>query len=533
MRKPEHGERATSFIAEHSRASALVLLFVFAVNCAISVYNDTVTYDEPGHVEFGTWLLNGTLVHCKDQKMPITALNALPGVVAHALGLSFSDKNLLWLSRLPTTCFALLVGYFVFLWSSRLYGARGGLFSLLLFVFCPTTIAHARMATTDMYCAGFSLLAVYSFLRYIETPSLSRLLIAGALMGLSQLTKHTALLLFPVLLVTFCVRRWARPDSTAGPRQPRLLALHALTYVIIVWGVINAGYGLKFNFATVGQDAEWLQANTEFAPAPDQHYDSPLANVPIPLPRAYVEAFMLGQFFNKMGKGHGPIYLMGKLSERGWWYYFPIAFALKTPLPTLGILLLALFVSVRSKRLSLSSDESVLLLFAVVVFTFFSFFCSAQIGIRYLLPILPFLYVFAGQIAIFTPHVWTRGYAACVGLLSLWLPISVLSYFPHYISYFNEFCWNRLLLYQSLSDSNLQWDQDGEYLRRYLEGHPKPIAVNPATPSTGTVIVDTNRLTGVTGDLETYRWLREGYTPVSSAAYSWLVYEIPDAHPKQ
>jgi len=521
---------ATSLVTERSGVTAALLLVLFALNCAISVYDDTVTYDEPGHLEIGSWLLGGSVDHCRDQKMPITALNALPGAWVKALGLSLSDKNLLWISRLPTVCFAVVVGYFVFEWSRKLYGGRGGLFSLLLFVFCPTTIAHARMAANDLYCAGFSLLAVHSFLRYLDAPSRRSLLRAAALMGVAQLTKHTALLLFPVLAVTFVVRTWARwrpsPGSASWP--PRRIARDGVVYVLVVWAVLNVGYGLRPHFATLAEDSAWLQANTEFVPATPRQYDSELAKIPIPLPRAYVEAILFGQYFNRTGRGHGPDYLFGELRPLGWWYYFPVAFALKTPLPTLLVLGMAIVVTVRKKRWGLGSDEGVLLLVPFVVLVFFCSACSADIGVRYLLPIMPFLYVFAGKVVAFTPSRWSTGWNTSVLVLSVWLPITSLSYFPHYISYFNEISWNRLLLYESLSDSNLQWGQDDGYLQQYIDTHPGRVTVNPESPVTGTVIVDTNRLTGVTSDLETYRWLREGHTPVSRAAYSWLVYEIPE-----
>jgi hypothetical protein len=458
--------------------------------------------------------------------MPITALNALPVMWAKALGLSWSDKSFLWISRLPTICFAVTFGYFVFKWSSKLYGPKAGLFSLFLFVFCPTTIAHSRMAANDLYCAGFSLLAVRSFLQTLDKPSPRGLIRAAALMGVAQLAKHTALLLFPIFLLTFLVRRWQKRRTGEFVGRPGLVALHGLAYAIIVWVVLNAGYGLKPNFATLAQDSEWLQANTEFVPASGQRFDSALANIPIPLPRAYVEAILFGQYFNRTGRGHGPDYLFGELKQLGWWYYFPIAFALKTPLPTLFVFAMAIFVTFRRRRWGLGSDEGVLL---VVPLTVFVFFCSssADIGVRYLLPVMPFLYVLSGQVVVFAPSAISRVWCGTVFVLSLWLPITSLSYFPHYISYFNELSYNRLLLYKSLSDSNLQWGQDENYLQRYLESHPGRIAVNPEARVTGTVIVDTNRLTGVTGDPETYRWLREGYTPVSRAAYSWLVYEIP------
>jgi hypothetical protein len=175
------------------------------------------------------------------------------------------------------------------------------------------------------------------------------------------------------------------------------------------------------------------------------------------------------------------------------------------------------------------TDEIYLLFLVIATFIFFCFFCTAQIGIRYILPAMPFIYVLSGQVAAWKPEKRHRLGKTCFIILLLWLPVSFFSFFPHYISYFNEFCPDRLRLYKYLADSNLDWGQNVHYLRRYINAHQKgKIIVNPSSPATGTIIVNVNSLVGVTTSPSRYAWLRNNYSPVEHVGYSWLIYEIPE-----
>jgi hypothetical protein len=105
------------------------------------------------------------------------------------------------------------------------------------------------------------------------------------------------------------------------------------------------------------------------------------------------------------------------------------------------------------------------------------------------------------------------------------MAVSVASYFPHFIPYFNELTWDRLSAHRRLADSNLDFGQAEGYLIRYVEQHPEVI-VEPAGPQPGTLLVGVNHLTGVLGGPERYAWLRENFEPVGHMAYAYLIYEI-------
>ena len=115
-----------------------------------------------------------------------------------------------------------------------------------------------------------------------------------------------------------------------------------------------------------------------------------------------------------------------------------------------------------------------------------------------------------------------------VGTLLVYLVISVLSYYPHFLAYFNELVWDRKQAYRILVDSNLDWGQSGEYLERYLRDHPD-VHFTPDRPRPGTILVSANDYSGMLRR-EQFRWLRENFEPVGHVAYSYLLFRVtPEA----
>ncbi len=62
-------------------------------------------------------------------------------------------------------------------------------------------------------------------------------------------------------------------------------------------------------------------------------------------------------------------------------------------------------------------------------------------------------------------------------------------------------------------------------MRQYRVEHPG-IVIDPDVPTAGKIVVSVNSLVGITAEPETYRWLRENFSPVETVAYTYLVYEI-------
>ena len=200
------------------------------------------------------------------------------------------------------------------------------------------------------------------------------------------------------------------------------------------------------------------------------------------------------------------------------------------PLPAQALLLAAFIVAWRHRHdLRFGRDLAPLLVPALLLAIHLNFFFGAQMGVRYSLMLFPPLYVFAGILVardfwpLATPR-RTRRAALAVAVATAWLVVSVLSWHPFYISYFNELVGDRKQAWRLLADSNLDWGQSEVFIRRWLAAHPQAV-LEPRRPIAGVIVVRVNFLTGVLGD-DRFAWLRQ-LEPVGHVGYSYLIFAVP------
>jgi hypothetical protein len=168
-------------------------------------------------------------------------------------------------------------------------------------------------------------------------------------------------------------------------------------------------------------------------------------------------------------------FLLGRISETGWWYYFPIAFALKTTIPFLvtsvcGFVWAVVQVFARKRY--------VLLYVLVPVFCFLGLSMTSHmdIGVRHILPIFPLLAIASsGVICAAAERLsqYRNSLAPGFVLLLLILPnllISIFSY-PNYLTYFSPLAGGSSAGWTKLSDSNVETGQEVKPLARYLLAH--------------------------------------------------------------
>lgn len=170
----------------------------------------------------------------------------------------------------------------------------------------------------------------------------------------------------------------------------------------------------------------------------------------------------------RLGEGRSS-YLLGAHSVRGSWAYFPAALFAKTPLPLAALAAWGAWLAWRRER----PEERLWLLAPPAAFFALALTAKVQIGVRHLLPILPFLALWAGLAA---ADLLRRGAAARLGLavLALWAGASSLAASPHLLSYFNEAAGGPAGGREWLADSNLDWGQDLKGLASELKARGNP-----------------------------------------------------------
>ncbi len=272
-----------------------------------------------------------------------------------------------------------------------------------------------------------------------------------------------------------------------------------------------------------------------------------LRQLPVPVPTVYLQGMDFGKYKHEIGFGSGASYLMGKLGLengrfKGFKEYYLIAFLYKVPIATQLILFMAIISLIRYRNhINFWQNEAFLIIPSLLFLIPFSF-SIAQLGIRYILMIFPFLFVFSSRVIIGW-EAFKNKYKIFIISLVTYLLISNLSYFPHYISYFNELLVDRKMGYTILADSNLNWGQNGHYLKQFLEKNPDAtyieynsqgnldlftskgkIEISPSQLQGSLLVVSANQLVGIPDKPQIFQWLRENKKPVDHIGYSFLVF---------
>jgi hypothetical protein len=193
-----------------------------------------------------------------------------------------------------------------------------------------------------------------------------------------------------------------------------------------------------------------------------------LGNCPVPLPRDYLTG--LDHQRRIMEQKH-PVYLDGEWSEEGFPGYYAWALLYKLPHALQLLALLVLFWIVmpsgRSRRLL---TQAAILLPAIVVLAVAES-SPMQLGIRYVLPVIPFAVLFASQGANWLDFKAFPVRSVTIVVVAAGMMLSA-RYHPEHIAYFNELAGGPLGGREHLLDSNLDWGQDLGGLQKYLDEHP-------------------------------------------------------------
>jgi 4-amino-4-deoxy-L-arabinose transferase-like glycosyltransferase len=363
-------------------------------------------------------------------------------------------ESVFFWARVPMVIVTLLIGALIFIFAHQLFNLRAGMLAVALFSLEPTILAHGRVVK-DIYVAFVYLLFFFVLYLYGSRPSLRRALWLGLACGLALVAKYSMVILVPVLVASFCFFG-LRPPS--GMSRRRVL-VHLMIAMFSTLLILKAAY-LFIHQPLIAADVQALLRNDQ----------ATLLLSAVKFLSAFVPPyFVYGVYrtFAHNDLGH-PAFLLGAYSDHGWWYYFPVAFALKTTIPflliTLGSLVWAAVGSFRREV------KFLILLTPVVIYTLMAISASINIGIRHLLPVFPFLFILGGSLLDRVLRT-RRNHRLAMALVVLFIAAcatETVRAYPNYIPYMNQFTLGRPG-WKYLSDSNVEWGDDAGALAGYLK----------------------------------------------------------------
>jgi hypothetical protein len=417
------------------------------------------------------------------------------------------------LARLTTPLFLILGGLVAFAWSSRLYGRGGGLLSLSLWTFGPNILAHGRLVTSDLGATSLGVCATFAFWLYLRNPNWRRAMLSGVLLGLAQAAKFSMLLLFGIWPLL-----WLTREFLANSREGRLRRFykaigHGVLVIALCILVIDLTYGFegvgtplgKFDFAsrglltrpgvTPGRDGTPKRSQNPLLDLSWRHRvnrfrGSILADLPSPLPSYYLLGFdeqkieadgfprhwVEPDVTDKTETTGYPVYLDGVMRRHGWWYYYLFTLLYKVPEGTLALAAGSIVVLVACRRSGAAwADEVAVWAVPVCVLSAMSFLTDICLGLRYILPIFPYVLISIGKLIPWAEarSTFTRNWAAlgASGVCVLATIASSLWVHPHYLAHFNTASGGPDRGAEHLIDSNIDWGQDLVGLREWLREH--------------------------------------------------------------
>jgi len=450
-------------LERRSLVLALGLIAIALIRIAAAYPAMSITFDEPAHLACGLQYLAQHVYLYEPQHPPLArAMDALgpyldgarlvaaPNMILEGVAVLYQGGHTgrtLTLARLGTLPFFALASLVVYFWARRYFGNTVAVVATGLFTLLPAVLAHAGLATTDMAltaCLGAAFLAL---LVWAEQPSFRHSLLWGAATAMAVLSKFTALGFFPVAamfaLAAYLVTErpgWKRLAELARERAAPL-AVAVLVGALVVW----AGY--LFSFGAV-----------------------PGWSVRLPAP----ELFDGIRRAMRHNASEGGGYLFGQLSPTGWWYFFPAALAVKTPLAFLFLLGLGAWLTVgaghaRPWRVAIgkgAGQARPLLPWAFSLGILAPAMTSpVNYGLRHVLPVYMGFSIVAA-LAVVRLAKTGKWFGVAAGALVLWMAVSGAIRHPDYLAYFNELAGAEPE--KVLVDSDLDWGQDTILLARRL-----------------------------------------------------------------
>jgi len=468
-------------------AVATSLLVILALELTLTIRRETQTWDEACHIFAGyRYWTRGDFAMNPEHPPLVKLVAAAPLLSLRLKGPERKDlfskeedfisatqfvysnnaDQILFRTRMAASLFCIGLALLVLTTAREMFGKTAALIALTLLVFEPNILAHGWEVTTDTGFSCLLLATVYAFYRYVKQPSTKRLLVLGLAAGLALASKHSAILVFPILIVVATAEVWLRrryaPAQIASGAGALRIFQALIAAAVIAIAILWASYGFRLH-PEGGADAG--PRVVAYAGRLDHQLQKVLI---VEAARWHLlpEAYLYGLADVGFTADFSHSYIFGHVYPHGVWFYFPAAFLIKSTLSLLLLLLIVPFaIAFRGARYR---RELAFLIIPACLYFLVAVISTLNIGIRHILPVYPFLIVLAGWGAAELIRV-KRKLAYAVAVVLAFGIFSSLRVFPVYMAYANELWGGPANTYKYLSDSNVDWGQQLRSVSQYLD----------------------------------------------------------------
>jgi hypothetical protein len=369
-------------------------------------------------------------------------------------------------TRLAAASMSLFLAVLVFLAAWEMFGRWEAVIVLTILAFEPSLIAHGSLVMTDMALTTTAFAAVYALYRYRRDQNWFRFLIVGLAFGLMLAAKHSAVVFVPILLAVLIADvLFFHREKIALPRrifrQTATFAAFILIGLIVFW----AFYGFRYYSIPAGTSgtisvADYIKENGR--PEMVESFSAKAVEA-INRTRLFPESYVLGMA-DVVAWGSRNSFLFGVNYPTGQWFYFPIAFLVKSSVALLLLLpfgLLFPFFNQEKRR------EMIFLLAPPVLYFAVALTSSMTIGIRHLLPVYGFFIVTAAVGAVWLARRFGLLKYVLLALL-VFHAVAAARIAPNYFAFANDFWGGTNNTHRIFMDSNVEIGQNLKLVSEYL-----------------------------------------------------------------
>ena len=532
--------------------TALLVVAIVRIASTYPVFNATI--DEGSHVACGIEWLEKGVYRIETKHAPLARISValgpyLSGVRAVGNPTSWEETypilsatghywQTLTLARIGVLPYFVLCTLVVFFWTKRLFDARIALLAAVVFTCLPTILAHSGVATTDIPLTAMFCLSLYTFTLWLREPTWRTAAQFGAAAGLALSTKFSTLLFLPTCGAAI-LALYAASGSPNWRGLLRTLGVIALSAFLVTWAIY------RFSHAPINQVTQYPDRMAVKLFGPASHATGTVhwltSELQLPAPELF-DGIRVLRDENREGVRS---YLFGEVKNGGWWYFYLVSLAVKTPLAVLLLALIGAGAVVTRYLRDRSRWEIAAPLAAAAMLLIVTAPARINIGVRHVMPMFVFLSMLAAVgLAVLWESRAQRPLCRGAALLLVgWLVVSSARAHPDYLAYFNELGGRDPARILVLSD--LDWGQDLARLATWLHerqirhislgldtfldpqalGFPQTHQMRCGAPQpAGWIAMEVRR---VRRSPECFTWLN-GRLPIATVGKTMLIYYVPE-----